>query len=83
MWVKVVHPSNIINVEKNNVGDKFCGGNVDKGSTDDGQSVAAAASTEIYRIAAAAKTEIYHKQSNVEGGLVSYFQYLYTNSHII
>ena len=77
VWVEVVHPSNIINVEKNNVGDKFCGGNVDKGSADDGQSVAAVAST------AAAKTEIYRKQSNVEGGLVSYFQYLYMNSHII
>ena len=72
-WVKAVHPSN-----KNNVGDKFCAGNVEKGSTDDGQSVAAAS------------TEIYHKKysPNVEDGFVSYFQCLYifftyTNSHIL
>ena len=35
--------------KKNNVGDNFCAGNVEKVTTNDGQSVAAAASTEIYR----------------------------------
>jgi hypothetical protein len=68
MWVKVVHQNNNINVVKNNVGEKFCADNVEKGSTDVGLSVAAAAFTETYR-----------KQygPNVEDGFVSYFQCSY------
>jgi len=65
-WVKVVHQTN-----KKNVGDKFCAMNVEKAGTDDGQSVAAAASTAIYR-----------KQysPNVEDGFVSYLLCLYKYS---
>ena len=54
--------------KKNNVGDNVCAGNVDKVTTNDGQSVAAAASPEIYR----------KHYSNVDDDeFVSYFLCLY------
>ena len=61
---KVAHCNNNNNVVKNNVGEKGCADNVEKGGPDVGPSVAAAASTETYR-----------KQygPNVEDTLVSYF----------
>jgi hypothetical protein len=61
---KVAHRNNNNNVVKNNVGEKGCADNVEKGGPDVGPSVAAAASTETYR-----------KQygPNVEDTLVSYF----------